>query len=115
MLRTLAEGFDPKSGEELPTGGAFSDPDVIRALLAGARALDGPPRDLPEGAGRPWSPDEEDRLVRQFDAGSEIAALAEAHGRTRGGIVSRLLRLGRDPGGAHRKAGAAAEPVKPAE
>jgi hypothetical protein len=96
ILRTLAEGFDPKSGEDLAEGGPLSDPDVIRALLAGARALDGPPRVLPEGAGRPWDKEEEDRLVEAFDAGSDVAALAEGHGRTRGAIVSRLLRLGRD-------------------
>ncbi|HWC65914.1 MAG TPA: hypothetical protein VG777_07520, partial [Thermoanaerobaculia bacterium] len=64
ILRTLAEGFDPRSGDELPEGGPFSDPEVIRALLAGARALEEAPdsgsrRVLPESAGRPWTAEED--------------------------------------------------------
>ena len=108
ILRTLAEGFDPKSGEELPEGGALSDPEVIRALVAGARALDESPessrRVLPEGAGLPWTAEEDARLLREFDAGTtDTPALSALHSRTRGAIFARLRRLGREPVAARRE------------
>jgi hypothetical protein len=117
ILRTLAEGFDPRSGDELPEGGILSDSEVIRALLAGARALEESSetsrRVLPEGAGLPWTPEEDARLLQEFDSGTtDIPALSALHGRTRGAIFARLRRLGREPVAVRREAGAktAAEP-----
>jgi len=108
ILRTLAEGFDPRSGEELPEGGILSDSEVIRALLAGARALeeasDSSHRVLPEGAGLPWTAEEDARLIREFDSGTtDIPALSALHSRTRGAIFARLRRLGREPVAARRE------------
>jgi hypothetical protein len=109
ILRTLAEGFDPHSGEELPEGGPLSNVEVVRALLAGARALDealdAPARGraLPEAAGQPWTPEEDARLIREFDAGNTgIAELSSLHERSRGAIFARLRRLGREPVAARR-------------
>ena len=76
-------------------------PAVIRALFLAAQALsaaDAPPaarpRALPEQAGKPWSPAEDEALAAAFQAGSRAAELAEAHCRTRGAIAARLVRLG---------------------
>ena len=118
ILRTLAEGFDPKSGEELPDGGPLSDAEVIRALLAGARALDetpdardGRPRVLPDGAGLPWTAEEDTRLLQEFDSGTtDVPALSMLHSRTRGAIFARLRRLGREPVASRRMEGDPAVP-----
>jgi hypothetical protein len=108
ILRTLAEGFDPRSGNELPEGGILSDSEVIRALLAGARALEetaeGSRRVLPEGAGLPWTPEEDARLLQEFDSGTtDIPALSALHDRTRGALFARLRRLGREPVASRRE------------
>jgi len=109
ILRTLAEGFDPRSGDELPGGGPFSDPEVIRALLAGARALEEAPdshgshRVLPDAAGLPWTEEEDSRLLQEFDSGNtDLPGLSASHARTRGAIFARLRRLGREPVAARR-------------
>jgi hypothetical protein len=49
---------------------------------------------LPQ-AGKAWRKEEDQCLVREFDAGKEIRELSQSHGRTQGAIRSRLLRLGR--------------------
>ena len=41
-----------------------------------------------------WTAEEEERLVASFHTGQTVAALAKGHGRKRGGIRARLLKLG---------------------
>jgi len=48
----------------------------------------------PSHVGTAWTVAEEQRLYNSFAASSDIPALARRHGRTRGGIQSRLVRLG---------------------
>lgn len=48
-----------------------------------------------------FTPEEDSRLVKAFDDGAPIDALARAHGRSRGSIESRLHRLGQLSAGAH--------------
>lgn len=57
-------------------------------------------------AGRRWTSAEEEQLAHGFEAGMSQAELAREHGRSPGGIRSRLIRLGLidpddpdDPGG----------------
>lgn len=40
-----------------------------------------------------WSNDEDQKLIREFNSGMKVRELCESHGRTRGGIVSRLRKL----------------------
>ncbi len=48
-------------------------------------------------AGKPWSKEEDEKLVAGFDAGQTVAALAAAHGRSRVAIEARLARFGKAP------------------
>jgi hypothetical protein len=102
IIRDLARGTDPYTGQPLTGDGPLSSPDVIRAFHAAAEALQNiPPREkLPElaQAGKKWDAAEDEILARRFDAGEAIAAIARAHGRTRGSINSRLIRLGKIAG-----------------
>jgi hypothetical protein len=106
VLRTLAEGFDPRTGEELPPGGLWSDPNVLRALFLAVQAMQAPPqeihaapppasrRNLPENAGKAWTAAEDAQLEAEFETERSAKALAAIHGRTAGSMTSRLVRLG---------------------
>jgi hypothetical protein len=112
ILRALADGRDPVSGAPLGSESVFQRPEVIRALFAAVLALDAAPRvgasepSAPtgkkppsSGEGSAWTAEEEARMVAAFEAGTKPAVIAEAHGRTRGAINSRLKKLGLIEGG----------------
>lgn len=96
-LRKLAQGIDPRSGLPLPEQDACQAPEVIRALFQAIQALEaqGKVRPPPEQAGKPWSEEEEQALLRRFDEGEPITAIARAHSRTTGAIRARLAQCGR--------------------
>ena len=102
VLEVLARGIDPETGEVLPQDSPINSPHVIRALFMAAMALeqagDKPVRPKAEGpgkAGKSWSPEEDQRLLAAFDAGTDVPALAKLHERTNGAIRARLIRHGR--------------------
>ncbi|MGP8432790.1 hypothetical protein ACT2FY_38030 [Paraburkholderia fungorum] len=103
-LETLARGVDPATGEILSEQSPFNNPQVIRALFFAVNELDKlirpdpaakAERERPQNAGRAWPPEEDQALLRDFDAGMSPKQLAAKHGRTKGAIDSRLVRLGR--------------------
>ena len=49
----------------------------------------------PVNAGKPWTELEEDMLLDEFDSKIPIAEIAKEHGRSKGGIEARLVKLGR--------------------
>ena len=102
IVEVLAGGVDPATGEVLPDDSPLSSPRVIRALFISAKALElmaaksaRPAAVAPGNAGKPWTEEEDQRLVAGFDAGMPVAALARTHERTTGAINSRLVKLGR--------------------
>ncbi len=107
ILRTLADGVDFTTGEQLPAANLYQHPDTVRALYCAIQALESarPPRQstVPrtEGAqlnaGRPWTEEEEARLAAAFDGGVGIDTLAQEHKRSRWAIEARLARLGKIP------------------
>ncbi|HWA11608.1 MAG TPA: hypothetical protein VHA15_00800 [Burkholderiales bacterium] len=113
VLKALADGVNPGTGEAFTAGSAYQHPDTVRALFCAIRALEGPGaspqrpagakpagtpgRPAPENAGRPWSQEEDGRLGGGYDAGKSIDELAAIHKRSKWAIESRLARLGRIP------------------
>ena len=101
IVRSLADGVDPESGEMFPPESAYQRPQVVRALYAAAEALDRSERferrkaQLPAKTGEPWSEEEDRKLLAAFDAGGVLAELAGAHQRTQTGIRARLVKYGR--------------------
>ncbi|MCK4140068.1 hypothetical protein KM864_18475 (plasmid) [Ralstonia solanacearum] len=101
LLKALARGIDPVTGEDLGNDSPFNNSEVIRALLCAVDALEPtrrPPRqdgDRPANAGTSWTAAEDKRLLEAFDAGSTPGQLAIEHGRTRGAITARLTKHGR--------------------
>jgi len=113
ILKTLAEGIDPGTGEQFPAGSAYQQPDTMRALFAAIRMLENPAvtpsrapsqaaaaptgKSAPQNAGRPWSEEEDARLGTTYDAGKSIEELAGIHKRSKWAIEARLARLGKIP------------------
>ncbi len=100
ILQALVQGVDPITGEELPSGTALQHADVLRALLAGAAALEQMAAralrraQLSGNVGQAWSSEEEQTLMGEFQRGDALASIATAHGRTLRAIEARLERLG---------------------
>jgi len=97
ILRMLADGENPLTGEDLPSDSPYQDARIMRALLAAIESLkenDGASSLLPK-AGSPWTAEQDEQLGRAFDSGRKVAELAVEHGRTSGAIRSRLKRIGR--------------------
>jgi hypothetical protein len=101
ILRSLAAGTDPATGSALSDVRVLQAPDVVCALFLAADSLDSRPRQArarahqPRNAGKPWSRDEDDRLLESFDGGATIEMLTVAHERTRAGIEARLVKHNR--------------------
>ena len=101
VIRSLANGVDPESGEVFPADSAYQRAQTVRALYAAAEALEKSERferrkqQLPPKTGEPWSEDEDRKLLSGFDAGRGLPDLASAHQRTQTGIRARLVKYGR--------------------
>lgn len=101
VVRSLANGVDPATGEVFPAESAYQRPDVVRALYEAASALERQERydrrkaEMPSKTGEPWSEDEDRKLLAAFDAGRALQELAAAHERTLGAVRARLLKYGR--------------------
>jgi DNA-binding transcriptional regulator YbjK len=101
VVRSLANGVDPESGEVFPPDSAYQRPLVVRALYEAAAALERLERfqrrkaQLPQKTGEPWTEEEDRRLLAAFDSGRALQELAAAHERTMGAVRARLLKYGR--------------------
>ena len=101
ILKLLADGMHPVTGEQLDKNHVINEPDVIRALNMAVEALTSEEknisrqRDLPERVGKPWSEPEDKALVKAFENGISLNDLVIKHQRTRGAIRTRLVRLGK--------------------
>lgn len=108
ILKALASGIHPATGEQFSTDSPYQHPDTVRALYAAVHAIEGvgpavangagtgaSPAPPQSGAGSRWTEEEEQRLAKGFDAGKTVAELARLHNRSIAGIEARLLKLGK--------------------
>lgn len=103
IVEALADGVDPRTGEVLQSGSPLESPEVIRALHVALAAVHKQisarmrKSALPSNAGHSWSAEDDLKLADLFDGGETVANLSTIFLRTRGGIASRLVRLGKVP------------------
>jgi len=101
ILRALADGVDPQTGEEFSDGSPYQNPQTVRALFKSIAALEAVEqrekrvKSLPRHAGKAWDAAEDENLGAEFDAGASIRELSQKHERTEGAIQSRLVKLGK--------------------
>lgn len=101
IIRSLAAGADPLTGEAFPADSPYQQPDIIRALHIAATALQQAAssarknQSLPPATGKPWTAEEDQELIAAFESGSTPKQLAAAHQRTNGAVRSRLMKLGK--------------------
>jgi len=101
IVKRLADGIDPFTGEVFPPDSPYQNADTVRSLHKAIEVMESAAKklrrakELPERAGKTWDKTESDLLVQRFDEGLSIADLAEGHKRTRGAIKSQLLKLGK--------------------
>ena len=102
IVSALANGVNPLTGEIFNADSPYQAPDVVRALYVSLRALESSGRQrprsrerMPGNAGKPWSDEEDKRLLDEFERGRPLAELAHLHERTLAGIQARLEKHGR--------------------
>lgn len=95
ILRQLADGIDPSTGEKLSAQSPFNHPQTVRALFHAITALEHWKDDQAIYAGQPWGKTEDTQLEEEFDSGMSIKDMARQHQRTVGAIGARLIRLGK--------------------
>ena len=126
IIQQLADGVNPYTGERFPPDSPYQQADTVRALYLALEGLDrlkrsksrahsGPPK-----AGKPWTEDEEKRILEQFDAKVDVEEIAKELERSKGSIWARLEKLRRVqrkdfPGSTPHppRSGAAPEPTPP--
>ena len=102
IIRFLADGRDPATGEVFPPNSPYQQADTVRALFVALEALNRQKHvrvKHPVDPNRPkmgasWTPEEEQQLRDGFAAQKTIPELAATQGRTPGAITARLVRLG---------------------
>ncbi len=101
IISALANGVHPATGEVFCADSPYQSPEVVRALFVVIRALEGRLKtqarrtEVPGNAGKPWSEEEDQRLLASFDSGRDLKLLAQDHQRTGAGIQARLEKHGR--------------------
>ena len=101
IVRALADGVNPITGEAYPEQSPYAEPRTLRALYS---AVDLMQREvererrrerLPANFGKPWTEAEDGALAAQFDAGATLTEIARKHERTQSSIRLRLEKLGK--------------------
>ena len=96
IISALAEGVDPTTGEVLPYNSVCNKAEIVRAFYAVLRHLDEkkPKKNLPANAGKPWTKEDEDLLIRLYQSGASKKDICKTLQRTTTGIAARLVHLG---------------------
>ena len=101
IVRALADGVNPVTGEAYPETSPYAEPRTLRALYSAvdlmAKEVEREKRRerLPANFGKPWGEGEDRALGAAFDAGGTIPELARKHLRTQSSIRLRLEKLGK--------------------
>ncbi|MFZ0815726.1 MAG: SANT/Myb-like DNA-binding domain-containing protein [Candidatus Sulfotelmatobacter sp.] len=105
IVRALADGVNPVTGETLAAESVFQQPQTIRALERAAAALETcsdtqDKNSLPEiehirlvDPTQPWGAEEDERLYMEFYRSIDFEIIAQRLGRSKNAVISRLMKL----------------------
>ena len=115
IVRKLADGVHPETGQATRGDAIYQNPQTVRALNRAVQALEFQQerertrRSLPANAGKAWSNAEDAQICEELRHGINFQEIARIHCRTAGSIVARLIRLGKISAGANRQT---SEPIQ---
>ncbi len=101
IVRALAEGVSPETGEVLTADVVYQYAPVVRALhraVGGLEILEDRERSgrtLPANGGKSWSRAEDALVCEELRRGIDLHQIARTHNRTLGSIITRLVKLGK--------------------
>ena len=101
IVRALADGVNPITGEAYPEHSPYAEPRTLRALYSAvdlmSKEVEREKRKarLPVNFGKPWTEGEDSSLTGEFDAGMPMQEMARRHARTQSSIRLRLEKLGK--------------------
>lgn len=101
IVRALADGVNPVTGEAYPEQSPYAEPRTLRALFSAVDLMqkeverEKRRERLPANFGKPWSAEEDGQLTSAFEGGATIPELARQHARTHSSIRLRLEKLGK--------------------
>jgi len=107
IVKSLAQGIDPTTGEVYASDSPYNDPKIIRALFK-VIDLAWPPgrsrlslderrqrnieRGMPRNAGLPWTDEDRQSVAEGFKSGKTIRELADSFERSLTAINAELIR-----------------------
>jgi hypothetical protein len=101
IMRALADGLSPETGEVLSADLVYQYAPVVRAFHRAVGALEimeereRSRRAPATNAGRSWSRAEDAQVCEELRRGIDFHQISRTHHRTVGAIVVRLVRLGK--------------------
>ena len=109
IVKTLAQGVDPNTGEVFAPDSPYNEPKIIRALFtvhdfvrqarkprmsADEKRQENLDLGRPRNYGLPWADDARSQVAMGFEDGKTIQELATTLERTHGAIRAELIRQG---------------------
>jgi hypothetical protein len=100
IVRKLANGAHPETGEAVASDSPHLHPQAVRALHCAIAAMEFQQerertrRFLPANAGKPWTSQEDAQICDEVKQGIGFQEIAKIHLRTVGSIVARLVHMG---------------------
>ena len=101
IVRALADGINPVTGELYPDHSPYAEPRTLRALYSAVdlmqKEIERERRRarLPANFGKSWTVEEDGTLTSEYDSGLPIGEMARRHQRTQSSIRLRLEKLGK--------------------
>ena len=101
IVRALADGVNPVTGELYSDDCPYAEPRTLRALFSAVELMEREVERekrrerLPANFGKPWTEAEDHTVTAEFDSGLPIPDMARKHARTQSSIRLRLEKLGK--------------------
>lgn len=101
IVRALADGINPVTGELYPDHSPYAEPRALRALYSAVDLMqkeierERRRERLPANFGKAWTVEEDGTLTSEFDSGVAMPEMARRHQRTQSSIRLRLEKLGK--------------------